>query len=219
MTPEQLQQYVDAALKQRDQFDLVFYPLIIILSIGGAWLISYLREKGKNLATKEDVSEITQKVESIKTDLAAKQHFSQIRYERELGVYEDLWPKLCDLQAAVISLRPILEFVPDHADEKEQATVEKKKCFWEAHNSLFKVVNHERPFYSSEVWEELDKLINLCWGEAVEWGICSNIINMRARENREDYYEKSIKNADAIKKQIDKICEAIRKRLNKFDSN
>ena len=68
MTPEQLQQYVDTALKQRDQFNLVFYPLTIVLSIGGAWLISYFREKGKNLATKEDIAEITRKQEEIKKD-------------------------------------------------------------------------------------------------------------------------------------------------------
>jgi hypothetical protein len=91
MTPEQLQQYVDAALNQRDQFSLVFYPLTIVLSIGGALLISYAREKGKNLATKEDIAEITQKVESIKTDLAGKQHFSRLRYEREIELYREIW--------------------------------------------------------------------------------------------------------------------------------
>ena len=91
MTPEQLQQYVDTALKQRERFNLVFYLLTIVLSIGGSWLISYVREKGKNLATKEDIAEITQKVESIKTDLAGKQHFSRLRYEREIELYREIW--------------------------------------------------------------------------------------------------------------------------------
>jgi hypothetical protein len=105
MTPEQLQQYVDAALKQRDQFNFVIYPLTIVLSIGGAWIISYVREKGKNLATKEDIAEITQKVESIKTDLAGKQHFSRLRYEREIELYREIWTLVHQFY-----LKPVLAF-------------------------------------------------------------------------------------------------------------
>jgi hypothetical protein len=218
MTPEQLQQYVDAALKQRDQFSLVFYPLTIVLSIGGAWLISYVREKGKNLATKEDVSEITRKVESIKTDLAAKQHFSQIRYARELKTYEELWPKLCELESIVLSLRSGWGFSSAQGMSEEEETLKRKQQFGEAHRAFFLAVSHSRPFYPAEVWDELNMLIMLCWGEAVQWGFLSNLAHMRARENREDYYDKAEKNADAIKKQIDIICEVIRTRLNKFDS-
>ena len=216
MTPEQLQQYVDAALKQRDQFNLVFYPLTIILSIGGALLISYVREKGKNLATKEDISEITQKVESIKADLGAKQYFSQIRYERELKVYEELWPKLCDLESIVLILRSGIGF--STAADEEQEKIKQKQQFMEAHRSFFVAVSRTRPFYPSEVWGELDKLIKLCWGEAVEWGLFSNTALMRDRENREGYYEKGQQNAEAIKKQINVICEVIRTRLSKFDN-
>src|SRR5450759_344910 len=94
MKPEQLQQYVDAALKQRDQFNLVFYPLTVVLSIGSAWLFSYAREKGKNLATKEDISAITNTQEAIRNELANRSHFSRVRYDREMEVYQKVWPKL-----------------------------------------------------------------------------------------------------------------------------
>lgn len=216
MTPEQLQQYVDAALKQRDQFNLVLYPLTIVLSVGGAWLISYLREKGKNLATKEDVSEITTKVESIKAELGAKQYFSQIRYERELKVYEELWPKLCDLESIVLELRSGIGF--SNGTDEEQEKFKQKQKFMEAYGLFLIAVSHSRPFYPKEVWEELNKLIKFCWGEAVEWGLFSNPALMHARENREGYYEKAQKNAEAIKIQIETLCEVIRTRLSKFDS-
>src|SRR5664279_4292154 len=94
MTPEQLQQYVDAALRQRDQFHLVFYPLTVVLSIGGAWLFSYAREKGKNLATKEDISAITKAQEEIRNELANRSHFSRVRYDREMEIYKKVWPVL-----------------------------------------------------------------------------------------------------------------------------
>jgi len=55
------------------------YLLVIVLQILGFTIIciklyakSYVNEKGKNLATKEDIGEITQIVESIKTSLTIK---------------------------------------------------------------------------------------------------------------------------------------------------
>jgi hypothetical protein len=58
--------------------DLKFWFIVIIQLIGFTFVClklyakSYSSEKGKNLATKEDVGEITQIVESIKTTLALK---------------------------------------------------------------------------------------------------------------------------------------------------
>ena len=213
MTPEQLQQYVDAALKQRDQFSLVFYPLTIVLSIGGAWLISYIREKGKNLATKEDISEITQKIESIKTDLAAKQHFSQIRYGREMKVFEEIWPKLCELQEAVLALRPVMDTLPQEGETKESRKSMRAENFTNAFVAFRTAIKHSRPFYPPVIWNELVILLKLCWGEATEYGIYSD-----ERKPR-DYWEKAMDNAKAINDQIDKTCEAIRTRLSTFDSN
>jgi hypothetical protein len=215
MTPEQLQQYVDAALKQRNQFDLVFYPLVIILSLGGAWLVSYLREKGKNLATKEDVAAVTHTVEAIKADLMARQHFSQVRYERELKVYEELLPKLCDLQAAVLMLRPAWDWGSAEGRTKEEEGRERQKRFLEAHRALFQAINLTRPFFSDEVWEQLNKLMTLCWGEAVDWGLFSHY--REERQKRDDYWEKAQKNSETINNQIDVVYESIRKRLGKFD--
>jgi hypothetical protein len=212
MTPEQLQQYVDAALKQRDLFNIVFYPLTIVLSIGGAWFISYFREKGKNLATKEDISEITRKVESIKADFAAKQHFSQIRYEREMKVFEEIWPKLCDLQSAALSLRPVWDNSPPEGQTVESRKQERPANFQAALQSYLMTINHNRPFYPPTIWEELQALLKLCWGEAVEFS------TLTPRDDRE-YWKKAMDNAEAINKQIDKTCEAIRNRLSKFDSN
>jgi hypothetical protein len=211
MTPEQLQQYVDAALKQRDQFSLVFYPLTIVLSIGGAWLISYVREKGKNLATKEDISDITQKVESIKTDLATKQHFSQVRYEREMKVYEELWPKLCVLREAVLSLRPVMDsgLKPGETEEtRKQARAQK---FGDAYMELSKIAEHSRPFYPPEIWSELRNLLDVCWGEAVGFRFTD------LHQDFQKYWDDALANSKKITDQVNKLSEVIRSRLSKFD--
>lgn len=101
MTPIEVKQLVDAAIMQRDGFNLIWLSLIPIISILGSLLASYLTEKGKSIATKEDIGQITRIVESSKTeftdrlehlrsDLASRSHYSKLRYERELKIYEDL---------------------------------------------------------------------------------------------------------------------------------
>ena len=92
-----------------------------------AFLGNYLREKGKNAATKEDIARITAEVEGakakiaseveqararlseelerIKADLAARTHFSKFRYEREMKLYEEIWPKLSELRSAAFTIR------------------------------------------------------------------------------------------------------------------
>lgn len=63
------------------------------------YLPSYVREKGKNLATRADIEEIRDKIESVKTEYAkdlerlksqlnAKFHAQTVRFEKEFQVYE-----------------------------------------------------------------------------------------------------------------------------------
>jgi hypothetical protein len=198
MTPEQLQQYVDTALKQRDQFNLVFYPLTIVLSMGGAWLISYVREKGKNLATKEDISEITQKVESIKTDLAAKQHFSQVRYDRELEVYQKVWPKLMNFFQATYLSEDITQTTPQNR-------------YAESRDEVIMVIREKIPFFAKEIRQEALAFQLLC----EEHRLYETLLRRR------DLTSEEMKNYSVshnkIKTQLDKVEEAIRNRLSKFD--
>ena len=216
MTPEQIQQLIDHSVNQHDLLWLVAILFAGVIGFFIAYFGAYARQKGQNLATKEDISTLTHTVESIKTDFATKQHFSQIRYERELKVYEELWPKLCDLQTAALSLRPVADWGPTTGKSEDEIRGERRKCFLEAHSSVFLAVNISKPFYSEEVWKQIQELIKLCWGEAVEWGLFSSL--WRERMKREDYWDKQQKNFESINKQIDITCEAIRTRLSKFDS-
>ena len=54
---------------KQETVQLVFEILIFLLALYIAFFKSYLQEKGKNLATKEDIEEITRKVETIKGEL------------------------------------------------------------------------------------------------------------------------------------------------------
>ena len=78
--------------------------LVLIVSGAGAYLGSYLKQRGKNLATKEDIADITDKVEAIRAvyaaDLEDRKASHQLRtacLERRMVAHQEaytLWRKL-----------------------------------------------------------------------------------------------------------------------------
>jgi len=70
MKAEQIYEIVRKALEEGVSLDLLSLVLLGLLALLGGFLGSYLRAKGKNLATKEDTREITRKVESVKAEYA-----------------------------------------------------------------------------------------------------------------------------------------------------
>jgi len=76
MTPDEIKTAVDAAVGNKV---ILTYPqliLFVLLAGIGAYFGAYLKMKGKNLAKKEDLEELTRKIEEIKTE-----------YSRELEDY------------------------------------------------------------------------------------------------------------------------------------
>lgn len=67
MDPEKLKALIEEAISNSDPFAWWFYFLIILLSAIGAFLGSYLRKKAENVATKEDIENITEKIEKIRS--------------------------------------------------------------------------------------------------------------------------------------------------------
>ena len=67
MTPEEIKAAIDAAIGAKV---ILTYPqlvLFVLLSGIAAYVGAYLKKKGENLATTEDVRQLTEKVEEIKT--------------------------------------------------------------------------------------------------------------------------------------------------------
>ena len=222
MTSNELKDYVDAAIKQRDSLTLLWFILVPVISILGSFLTAYLTEKGKNTATKEDVGRITREIESskahfserlehVRADLSSRTHYGKVRYERELKVFEEVWPKLCDLREAVLSLRPVMDSLP--GPERQRSRARRTGCqrVAETYKALDKTVQHSRPFYPlPTIWEELRKLLDMCYAEFFHFG------SSDMKDGFKDYWEKAMANSRAINEQVDRTCEAIRSRLTDF---
>jgi hypothetical protein len=159
MTPDQLKDYIDAAVKQRDSFTLAYFIVVPIISIFGSFIVTFARsystEKGKNAATKEDVGRITTEIEAsrshfserlehLRAELSSRAHYGKVRYEREMKVFEEVWPKLCTLRDAVLSLRPVIDFSLKPEETEEQRKKERAEQFFDAYMALRETVDHSR---------------------------------------------------------------------------
>lgn len=220
MTPDQLKQYVDNVIHSRDMLTCIIFVAIPIISIGGSLLVAYMNEKGKNLATKEDIGQITDKVEAVKlqysgeleklrSELASKTHFNKVRYERELKVFQEVWPKLSALTKAALALRPVIDTAPGSEETEESRKRSRTEMFAKAFDELLLSVHCNRPFYPESVWTEIRRLLEICWSEAVDYRFI--------HQKQLDSFDKAQENAKKIEAQNGVICEAIRERLAKFD--
>ena len=75
MKPEELYRIVRNALEEGVSLDtksLLIIICIVLLYGIVVLVVSYLKNKGRNLATKEDIKAITEKIESVKADYAEK---------------------------------------------------------------------------------------------------------------------------------------------------
>jgi hypothetical protein len=73
MDPEELKTLIETVISNKIKYFWVYILLSGIFGIAAAYSIEYFKNKGKNLATKQDIEEITKKVEGIKADIKANQ--------------------------------------------------------------------------------------------------------------------------------------------------
>lgn len=119
MTPEKIQSIVENVIGQQFENYWVYLLLSILLALISSYLFQYFKEKGKNLATQEDIENITSQVESVKQsykiefDKIQKNNdliFSEIkdtknRYNsKQFELYNDLWSSLIDLKISADEL-------------------------------------------------------------------------------------------------------------------
>ena len=98
---------------------LAMIGIIFLIMFKKNYFPKYLEEKGKNLATKEDVADITKKVESVK--LEHNQKFDEIQKKNDLffseikstkerfnakqfELYNELWSALIELKFSADTL-------------------------------------------------------------------------------------------------------------------
>jgi len=131
----------------------------------GKYLPAYISKKGENLATKEDISDITNMIEavkheysnnleSVKAELSAKLSTYGFRYENEYIILSELTSLLVEVRDSSVSLRPAI----DHKDpSKDEETVKRERLnrLFEARNALYVTREKKRPFYPDDIYQAI----------------------------------------------------------------
>ncbi|UUA72102.1 hypothetical protein [Cellvibrio sp. QJXJ] len=203
--------------------------ILVLFAIGciflfRKYLFSYSSEKGKNLATKEDISEITGKIEAVKLDHARQleaaraELSSQInthgfRYEKEYDVLSELSALLVDVRDASLSLRPAMDFI-DPNKSKEEIKRERLGRFYEALRALYLVREKKRPFYPKNIYEAIRTIEKESRSESIQYQYKDPMDN----KNYIEYWEQAEKNQETITKLAETAMSNIRDRVTKWES-
>jgi hypothetical protein len=183
---------------------------------------AYLIEKGKGAASKEDVEEITRKVESIragfltpvevlKANLSKRATLHRLQAEKEFEVYSDIWDKAIKLKFACVELRPTFDTI----DANELPKDRWNRRYTQVRTALsefIEMTEQLRPFYSEELYRQLHKLGQEVWKEVVDFEF-----SIKKDENWAmsfEGYERGNKNLDEILKRIDIVCVLMRMRIS-----
>ena len=187
------------------------------------YLPAYAAQKGENLATKEDIAEITTSIESVKSGYAhelegvraaieSRLGIHQFRYQREFEILVRLSKKVVELRDATVMLRPESEYV--NPDESENDRKRRKLArYTTASREFYQFYEPRRPFLPEALLESLRVLDQVAWHE---------VIQFRHRSSQGEgydpkYWENALKNAAKIQAAADAVLAAIRQRAQTWE--
>jgi hypothetical protein len=186
---------------------------------------SYFKEKAKNLATKEDLKEITNQVESIKhlyssdlealkAQLGSQLFVHQTRYQNEFEILKKLSEKLVKLRNAALGLRPVADYVNPNESEEERKQ-KRLERYHQAGQDLYEIFETRKPFYPDEIYEGIKKLDQIVWKEVVQY---KNRTDCEGKGFDQEYWEKAEANSEEITQEANRVMELIRNRVKYWES-
>ena len=156
----------------------------IITILGIVFLSHYFQDKGKNLATKQDISEITAKIEqvkheysskleSVKSVLSARLFAHQVRYQNEFVMLLSLSEKLAEFRNAIADFEIQVSSLGEDNPNYTKQVVEKLGATMKA---LQREYEGHMPFYPQHICENVRKLHGLGWTKLVMQADKANLI-------------------------------------------
>ena len=191
---------------------LQWLPSLCVVGLG-VYFRSYLKKKAENLATKEDVSEITERVESMKATIGAQLYIHQVRYQNEFNILMDLTEKLVELRDSALVLRPVVDYV-DASEAEEDRKRKRLKRYQEAALAFYKLYETRKPFYPDEIYNGIKELDRVVWKEVVQY---KNRLPSEGKGFDSEYWQKAEKNSEEISKLADKVIGLIRNRIRYWE--
>ena len=132
MNYEQIKTIIEEAINNATIFDWRIYALIIVCSAIGGFFGAYLKKKAENLATKEDIENITKKIEEIRSEYSKQLelHKASLQLSNQLKLAA-LDKRLDKHQEAFTLWRNLLFSLRD--EDKIGTAIEEAQRWWDKH--------------------------------------------------------------------------------------
>jgi hypothetical protein len=197
-----------------------FWILLLISFLIGVlvreYLPGYAREKGKNLATREDIEEITRKIEAakaeysrelerVKADLHKTVFVHRVQFETEFKALSGVWKKLAAVRSTMSVLRPRLTIV-DTREDPQQALQRRFDEYSEDVENLVRAVHDSSPFYPENIFRELLLILDCVNRE-------QNDVLLTQGEPGHEWYTRGETNFRELISRVETISNLIRSRI------
>jgi hypothetical protein len=196
--------------------------LVIIAILIKTALPTYLAEKAKNLATKEDVADITDKIEGVKRDhaeqmarlnmaLSQQQLVRRKRFEKEYATYEEIWKAFVAWEKSLNAARPRAKYAALPKETQEDLLEQLRKLLFEGRDVAIATMRGARPYIEPSVYQACSKFIMAAQEEAQHLTLADGLAKSASSPE-------GIKLAGATSESFIAAGEAIRARNAAIDS-
>ncbi len=206
ITSQEIELIVEKIRQEGVPITLISYGILACIAFIASYLGGYLRRKGENVATKEDVKKITDQIESVKYEYAKDLHINQTRYGKEFEILLELNKKIFPLRDAICALQPKID-VQWSTETKEEQKHRKLQRYEKAAKELYEIIESYRPFYPKEIYHLLKNLDDLGWREAVRYDYFD------LKKDGQKAWDEAAQNQEKIHTVCENIIEAIRQRV------
>ena len=162
--------------------------LMVVIQIIINTLFTYGKEKGKNLATKEDIAEITQKVEYVKSQFGQKHIRSKAFIEKQINAYDEIDVLLYDFRGHFFNKR-----------EKGHDLNFFQNLLYKSNDSYSNKMINLNEKHSIYISEEIDKATAEFVGKCIDFGELNDLntaaleVTRKAlRSNEKAFFEKHL---------------------------
>ncbi len=169
MTPSEIQSAIEEALSQKELFPWWSYVLWSLFTAVGVFIGMYLKEKGVNLATKEDVGNITDEIEGVRSDYKKENDRYQLLasglLKKRAEVIESIYHLLADTEEAFGRFVDLAEWKEDPSKD------DLRKAAGELLYKFLREYKKNRIYFSESLCDKLQGFSNLIYKITIPYSI------------------------------------------------
>jgi hypothetical protein len=205
VTPDQIQVAIENALAHNTIFSWRDFVILLVAWGTGMILGAYLTQKGKNLATKEDISAITNEIEKVRSDYKKEEHRYQLTtaglLKKRAEVIEKLYQKIVDIEEAYNRVVDFAEWAG--GPSKDELRKEAGKLLF----AFLREYKQNRVYFSEALCVKLQGFVDLIYKRFMPYSIA---LTAQLRGDRlKDFDDTWVEANEAFKKEIPLARQAI----------